>query len=73
MRTLIATALIATAGFVGTAQAMTTPTVDHQAQFIFPDLDFSGLSAGKVAQINNVLTSSGSNGEKRAVINALLR
>jgi hypothetical protein len=73
MKTLIAKALIATAGFVGTAHAMTTPTVNSEAQFILPGADFSGLSASQVAHINNTLTSDASNGEKRAVISSFLR
>ncbi len=73
MKTLIATALIATAGFAGTASAMTAPQVSDQAQFIVPNADFSGLSAAKIALINNILTSGDSNGEKRATITSLLR
>ncbi|WP_323770824.1 hypothetical protein [Antarctobacter sp.] len=73
MKTLIASALIATAAFAGSAHAMTSPSVDRDAQYIVPGADFSALSAAEVASINNIVHGDGSNGEKRSQIKAFLQ
>ena len=72
MKTLIASALVATAALTGTAQAMTAPKIDSDAKYILPGADFSGLTAAEVLAINNALNSGSSNGEKQAFIRALL-
>lgn len=72
MKTLIASALVATAAFAGTAQAMTTPEVAREAQFILPAADFSDLTAAEIRAINNVIHGGGTHSEKRAYIRALL-
>ncbi|BBU54058.1 MULTISPECIES: hypothetical protein [Mameliella] len=72
MKTLIASALIATAALTGAANAMTTPQLDSEAKYILPGADFSGLSAAEVHAINNALKSGDSNSEKQAFIRAFL-
>ncbi|SNT37430.1 hypothetical protein [Antarctobacter heliothermus] len=73
MKTLIASALIATAAFTGTAHAMTAPTLDREAQYIVPGADFSSLTASEVHVINNIVHGGGGNGEKRAQIKSFLQ
>ena len=73
MKTLIASALIATAALTGTAYATTSPSVDRDAQYIVPGADFSNLSTADVHFINNIVHGNGSNGEKRAQIKSILQ
>lgn len=73
MKTLIASALISSAAFAGTAQAMTAPSVDREAQYVLPGADFSGLTTAEVHSINLILHGNGSNGEKAAAIHSFLK
>lgn len=73
MKTLIASALIATAALAGTAQAMTTPTVSNEARQILPGADFSGLTTTQIHTINAIVNSGGSSNGKQAAIRAQLR
>ncbi|WP_305971657.1 MULTISPECIES: hypothetical protein [unclassified Mameliella] len=72
MKTLIASALVATAALTGAANAMTAPQLDSEAKYVLPGADFSGLSAAEVLAINNALKSGDSNSEKQALIRAFL-
>ena len=73
MKTLIASALIATAALTGTAQAMTGPSVSTEATYILPGADFSGLSAAQVHAINGIVQSGESFNDKVAEIRAQLK
>ena len=71
MKTLIASALVATAALTGTAYA--APTVSSEATYILPGADFSGLSAAEVHAINGIVQSGGSFNDKAAAIRAQLK
>ena len=72
MKTLIASALLATAAFTGTAQAMTSPQLDPGVRFILPGADFSGLTDRQIHQINALIHSGDNRNETRQVIRALV-
>lgn len=76
MKRIIATALIATAGFAGAASAMTEgPSANdlHSIQNYVPGADLSGLSGTEADQIVAVIQSGGSEGSKRLQIRSLLK
>lgn len=73
MKTLIASALIASAAIAGTASAMITPQVPAEARLILPGADFSNLTAAEIHALTNIVHGGDSNGEKQAAIRSLLR
>ncbi|WP_136439859.1 hypothetical protein [Pacificoceanicola onchidii] len=76
MKRIIASALIATAGFAGAASAMTqSPTANelHTIQNYAPGADLSGLSAVKADQLVAIIQSSDSEGEKRFKVRSFLK
>ncbi|MGP6089967.1 hypothetical protein [Antarctobacter jejuensis] len=72
MKTLIASALIATAALTSAAYAAPTATVSSEASYILPGADFSGLSATEVHTINAIVQSGDSFNDKAAAIRAQL-
>lgn len=72
MKTLIATALIATAALTTASSAMTTPAEDSQIASFAPSVDTSDLTDAQVATILNVIHGGGSDSEKRGVIRSLV-
>lgn len=76
MKRIIATALIATAGFAGAASAMTEgPTANelHTIQNYAPNADLSNLTAAEADHLVAIIQSSNSEGSKRFQVRSLVQ
>ena len=73
MKQIIATALIATAGFAGTAFAQEGPTLADEVTEIAPSVDVSNLTDEEIRVVNGMVRSGESTSEKRAKIVAYLQ
>ncbi|ETX28275.1 hypothetical protein [Roseivivax isoporae] len=74
MKTLIASALVATAALAGGASAMTsTSAAEVKIQRYAPDADLSALSDAQIASLLNVVNGGDSRGETESKIESLLR
>ncbi len=75
MKTILASALVATAAFAGAASAMTTPPQGdlNTIQQFAPSVDVSQLTDKDVSILLSAIHSSDSDGEKRGFISAYLK
>ncbi|KUF09496.1 hypothetical protein [Pseudoponticoccus marisrubri] len=70
MNRIIAAALVASAAFAGTAQAMvnTIDAVRHEVQTYAPGADLDGLSSAQVAALQSIIHGGDTESEKRTKI-----